>query len=79
MRGSWRVAGAPVRAENVRAPTLVVAARRDRIAPPRATEAIARVLPEARVLRVDSGHVGMIVSRGAEGTLWRPLADFLLT
>lgn len=78
MRGAWRVAGAPVRPETVSTPTLIAAARADRIAPPRATEAIAASMPDARILRVNSGHVGMVVSRSAENALWRPLAHFLL-
>ncbi|WP_340110437.1 alpha/beta fold hydrolase [Pikeienuella sp. HZG-20] len=77
-RGLWRVGGAPVRAESVRAPTLVAAARRDRITPPAATGAIAAALPDAQVIRPDSGHVGMIVGRNARAALWEPLADFLL-
>ncbi|MFV0474357.1 MAG: hypothetical protein ACK5MQ_09170, partial [Pikeienuella sp.] len=77
MRGRWRVAGAPVRAEGIAAPALVVAARRDRIAPPAATEAIMAALPDARALRPASGHVGMIVGRDAAESLWRPLTDFL--
>lgn len=77
-RGLWRVGGAPVRAEAVRAPTLIAAARRDRITPPAATESVADALRDAHVIRPDSGHVGMIVGRGARAGLWRPLADFLL-
>lgn len=77
MRGAWRVAGAPVRPETVRAPVLVAAARRDRITPPAATEAIMAALPDARAIRPVSGHVGMIVGRAAAESLWRPLTDFL--
>ncbi|QIE57843.1 alpha/beta hydrolase [Pikeienuella piscinae] len=77
MRGRWRVAGEPVRPEAVRAPVLVAAARQDRITPPAATEAVAAALGDVRIIRPASGHVGMIVGRGARAALWRPLADFL--
>lgn len=75
-RGLWRIDGARVDIGAIRAPTLVVAGAKDRIAPPAATEPAAAI-PGARVLRPDAGHVGMIVGRGAVETLWRPLAAFL--
>lgn len=78
MRGLWSVGGEAIRPEAVPLPVLIAAATRDRITPPAATEALASVLPDARVIRPNSGHVGMIVGRGARGSLGEPLSDFLL-
>ena len=77
MRGAWRVGGRAVDPADVDAPSLIVAARRDRITPPLATEALAAQLADSRVLAPDCGHVGMIVGRDAMAQLWRPLASFL--
>ncbi|MEX2519054.1 MAG: alpha/beta fold hydrolase [Paracoccaceae bacterium] len=78
MRGEWRVGGVAVDPAVIGAPVLVAAARRDRIAPSAATEAIAAFLPGAEVIRPDSGHVGMIVGHDAVNQLWLRLSHFLL-
>lgn len=79
MRGAWGGGGAAkVDPAAILAPTMIVAARRDRIAPPAATEAIAALIPHAKIIRPDSGHVGMIVGRDAVNQLWPQLSDFLL-
>lgn len=78
MRGVWRVGDEIVAPNAFDGPVLIAAATRDRITPPRATEALACVLPNAKVLRPDAGHVGMIVGRDAMAQLWRPLETFLL-
>lgn len=74
--GGWRIEGRRIDLAAIATPTLIFAAKRDRIAPPAATEAAAEI-PGARVVRPDSGHVGMIVGGGAQDRLWRPLAAFL--
>lgn len=76
-RRRWRVAGDVVDPRAIAAPTLIVAATKDRIAPPAAAEPLAEDLAHARILRPEAGHVGMIVGADAVRRLWRPLADFL--
>jgi polyhydroxyalkanoate synthase len=76
-RGTWRVAGKPVRPAEVRLPALVVVPERDRIVPPESAEALAAALPNAERMATPLGHIGMIVSSRAEPLLWRPLADWL--
>lgn len=77
-KGAWRVAGDVVRPATIDAPALVVAAKKDRIAPPAAAEPLARALPNATLLRPEAGHVGMIVGADAVEKVWRPLSAFLL-
>ena len=76
-RGSWEVAGQPIRAEDLAAPTLVVLPRRDRIVPPRSAAPLATAIPQAEVLRPAFGHIGMMASAEASATLWRPITDWL--
>ena len=75
--GLWRVGGQKIDARAVTVPTLVAAAQRDHITPPGAAEPLARLIPGARLIRPDAGHVGMILGRRARETLWEPLAEAL--
>lgn len=70
-RGEWPVAGAPVRLSEIAVPAIEFVSMTDRIVP----AATAAGLPQRRDL--GAGHVGMIVGRGAETQLWRPLADWI--
>lgn len=74
-RGQWTVAGQRIDAEGLALPILDVIAARDRIVPPAA--ALSTRGP-GTALRLDSGHVGMVVGRRAPALLWRPLADWLV-
>lgn len=66
--GKWRVGGRAVD-EHLEAPILNVTAERDRIAP-------ASTAPAGARLRIDAGHVGMIVG-SARSILHEALRDFL--
>ena len=72
-RGSWSVAGAPVRPEALACPVFDIASTTDRIVPAASAPAIGT----QRALAL--GHVGMIVGGRARTLLWEPLADWLRT
>jgi polyhydroxyalkanoate synthase subunit PhaC len=76
-QGRWRIAGMPVRPENLAAPALIVVPTRDRIVPPRSVEPLAAAIPGATVLRPPCGHIGMMASAAAPETVWRPIAQWL--
>lgn len=71
--GRWKVAGVPIRPQDIPCPVFDVVAMRDRIVPP---DARIRGLAADR-LEVQSGHVGMIVGGAAPKTLWEPLSNWL--
>jgi poly[(R)-3-hydroxyalkanoate] polymerase subunit PhaC len=75
--GTWRVGGALVDPARLTLPSLVVIPGHDRIVPPDSAEALGRALPHATVMRPDVGHIGMMVSRGVERTLWPRIAEWL--
>lgn len=75
--GLWRVAGRPVRPEEVAAPTLIVLPSRDKIVPPRSAAPLAAAIPGASVLRPPFGHIGMMTSMQAPGAVWHPIAEWL--
>ncbi|MFS2010962.1 alpha/beta fold hydrolase [Azospirillum sp. CT11-132] len=77
MAGTWMVAGLPVDPGAIRVPTLALIPERDRIVPPASALALGAAIPGARILRPPLGHIGMVVSAGAETGVWNPLAEWL--
>ncbi len=76
-RGAWRVAGRLVDPRRLDLPSLCMIPAQDRIVPPASARALAEVLPGTETLMPRLGHIGMMVSAGAESQVWRPLADWL--
>ena len=64
-------------AARVRCPALVVAGRRDSIAPPAMADPILNVMEDGHLLPPPLGHVGMITSTAARQAVWDPVVDFL--
>lgn len=77
MTGRTVVGGQQVDLARITMPVLSVSAARDHISPPDGCDAIAEVVPHARVLRVAGGHVGAIAGSRAAG-LWDTIAQFHL-
>ena len=77
MAGTWMVAGLQVDPGAIRVPTLALIPERDRIVPPASALALGAAIPGALVLRPPLGHIGMVVSAGAETGVWKPLAEWL--
>jgi poly(3-hydroxyalkanoate) synthetase len=59
-------------------PVLSVSAAKDTIAPAAAVDAISLIVPQAEVLRLPGGHVGIVAGRSA-ATLWERTVKFLGT
>ncbi|HYG86683.1 MAG TPA: alpha/beta fold hydrolase [Azospirillum sp.] len=76
-RGNWLVGGLPVDPARVTVPTLALIPERDRIVPPASAVALARSIPRAQMIKPPLGHIGMVVSAGAEDGVWHPLAKWL--
>ncbi|WP_431858929.1 alpha/beta fold hydrolase [Azospirillum sp.] len=77
--GNWLVGGLPVEPARVSVPTLALIPERDRIVPPASATVLARSIPGAQMFRPSLGHIGMVVSAGAEDGVWIPLAEWLNT
>ena len=75
--GAWRIAGEPVDPAALGLPSLVVIPAHDRIVPPDSAEVLGRRLRDVTVMRPNVGHIGMMVSRGVESTLWPRIAEWL--
>ena len=78
-KGEWKVDGHAVNPAFFDKPTLVVVPENDRIVPPGSAIALGKTLPQVTFLEPAAGHVGMVVGRSAEKTLWKPVAKWLST
>ena len=75
--GTWRVAGAPVRPEDLDLPALAIVPAQDRIVPPASAAALADAIPGCERMTPALGHIGMVVGGTAAKTVWAPLVDWL--
>lgn len=76
MAGHATVGSKTVDLRNVTMPVLSVSAEKDTIAPAEGVDAIRRVVPQAQVLRLPGGHVGIVAGRAAPA-LWQRTVGFL--
>jgi polyhydroxyalkanoate synthase subunit PhaC len=72
--GHWQIAGRRIDPAALDVPILDIIAGRDRIVPP--ASALSARGP-GTPLRLDAGHVGMVVGRRAPEMLWQPLTQWL--
>ncbi|MBY0431056.1 MAG: alpha/beta fold hydrolase [Rhodospirillales bacterium] len=76
--GRWCIAGEAVRPQDISAPSLVMVPLRDRIVPPASALPLAESLPQARLMRLDAGHIGMVTGRRAKTEVYGPLSRWLV-
>lgn len=74
--GEWQVAGKSIKAGAIAAPTLVVAAKEDRIVPLDCALAFADQRLKGDRLVCATGHVGLIAGKNAVTDIWKPIADW---
>lgn len=74
--GQWVVCGKTVRAEDLKVPTFVVAAKDDKIVPLDSAIAFADKRIKGDRLIAATGHVGLIAGGKAMAEIWRPMADW---
>lgn len=78
-RGNWVLCEQTVDLAAIHQPTLHVCGLKDTITQPDVATAIAKNIPNARLLTPNAGHVGMIVGSKAEFTVWNPVSEFFLS
>ncbi len=70
-RGAWQVGGERIEPHRLTIPMLEIISTTDRIVP------AASAIGAGEQVRLDSGHVGMVIGSRARETLWTRLADWL--
>ena len=76
MKGTATVGDRAVDFAAVTMPLLSVAAEKDTIAPPAGVDAVAKIVPHAKLLRLPGGHVGIVAGRAA-AAMWKSTVEFL--
>ena len=77
MRGNWLIAGLPIDPRKITQPTLALVPANDRIVPPASALALAQLIPGCEIQTPPLGHIGMVVSAGAQNAVWQPMAHWL--
>ena len=75
--GDWSVGGTAMDPGIPDVPTLVVVPSGDRLVPPLSAAAILPRLRHPTRMDIPLGHIGMVVGRNAQTSLWSPLADWI--
>lgn len=76
-KGEWLVGGQAIYPQDLRLPSLVMVPEQDRIVPPASAIPLARALPNAKLVMVPAGHIGMMSGRTAPEICYRPLGAWL--
>jgi len=74
--GKWNVCGKAIKADEIKCPTFVVAAKDDKIVPPDSAFAFADARAKSERLLCQTGHVGLIASKRAKEDIWKPMAKW---
>lgn len=76
-QGRWQVNGRVIKAEEIKLPVFVLAPDRDVIVPKPSALAFAEQVPQAKVLEVPAGHIGIMVGRRAPESFFGPFSAWL--
>lgn len=74
--GAWNVMGAVIDAARIKTPTMVIAAKSDRIVPPDSALGFAIRNSDVKTLICETGHVGLLAGSKAEAQAWKPIASW---
>jgi polyhydroxyalkanoate synthase subunit PhaC len=77
--GAWRLRDHAVLPQRIKTPSLAVIPDQDRIVPPGSALALAQALPDCRILRAPTGHIGMMSGGRAEAAVWQPFAEWAVS
>ena len=78
MSGTATLGGRRVDCAAITMPVLSISAAKDLIAPAEGVDAVRRIVPQAEIVRLPGGHVGIVAGRTAL-TLWERTVKFLAT
>lgn len=76
LSGAWIIRDKPVQLDTITAPTLVVACKRDFVAPLPSVTPLAEILPHSRLEILETGHIGVVIGAYGPRTFYPLLDDF---
>lgn len=76
-QGQWGVNDTPVRAENIKVSSFVVASSVDRLVPFHAAQGLHVQIADSEIIDTATGHVGMMAGRKSVSRVWQPIFDWI--
>ncbi len=76
-QGQWGVGEKVIDPASVKAPTLIVTSKKDRLVEYEQAACLKGLMPDATILNPECGHIGMIAGAQSIKKVWQPIADFL--
>lgn len=77
LHGTWDIGGRPLDAGAIGTPVMVVAGTKDSVVSPASALPLAEAVGAARLLRPETGHLGIVLGGRADAEVWTPVHDFL--
>lgn len=77
MMGEWRINDKPVNLKNMGDDTMIVYGKNDNLVPYDSIKPMGKLLPHAKFVAVDTGHIGLMASDKSRNAAWKPIAEFL--
>jgi polyhydroxyalkanoate synthase subunit PhaC len=79
VKGEFKLGGIPVRLDRITCPVLLLAATRDRLVTPLATQGLVPHIAsrDVNILMLESGHAGLAVSPAAHRTFWPDASQWI--
>jgi len=75
----WKVRGEVVDGACLdKMPVMIVKGAQDTLVPPQSSMVLEQSLPKAKVIEVDTGHIGLMASNKAVDQVWKPIVDFVI-
>lgn len=75
--GQWKSGAKAVDLSAIDTASLVVASENDKLVPARSSLAMAEHLPVCDIMQPPCGHIGMMTSKHAGDSLWKPMLDWI--
>ena len=76
-KSKWQLADTTISANNIKGRVMIGRGKKDTLVPAASTDPLLTALPHAKVVDVDTGHIGLMASDKAVDALWHPVVNFI--
>ncbi len=77
-KGQWKVGKTVIDPAKINCPVLIVTGARDKLVPPESSTVLQHIVPGAKLLQEDFGHIGLMASKAAPQQIWQPIKNWIL-
>ncbi len=75
--GKWQLGGRDIILQKIKAASLIVSPKKDKLVPAQSSAPMATLIPKAKIFSPDCGHLGLMASEGSEAMVWKPIEVWL--